>query len=126
MLRAVGLTVIIAVCAFSAALTTPQASAANTVLSMDSITITPGGGVTLDLDVESIPSPGLGAWSVAVEYDPSVLSALSCETSLEISKCNIAFAANQVASSTILRRPVMPIWKVAKRSTSCNCDNSAK
>ena len=96
-LRALGLAAAIALVAFAAGSTaTPRASAVNTLLSMDSITISPGGGVTLDVNAEGIPFPGLGAWSIGIVYDPAVLTALSCVEGVAPSQCNISFSANRV------------------------------
>jgi len=72
-----------------------SASAQDELISIDSITITPGGGATLDLNALNIPAPGLGAWNIGVGYDPSILSALSCSPTAD-SECNVNFSAQQV------------------------------
>lgn len=96
-LRTIGLVVAVVFVAFAAGSTaTPRASAVNTVLSMDSITMSPGSGATLDVNVEGIPFPGLGAWSIGIVYDPAVLTALSCVEGAAASQCNVSFAANRV------------------------------
>ena len=96
-LRTIGLVVAVVFVAFAAGSTaTPRASAVNTVLSMGSITMSPGSGVTLDVNVEGIPFPGLGAWSIGIVYDPAVLTALSCVEGAAPSVCNVAFSANRV------------------------------
>jgi len=99
-LRTLGLFAAVALVAFAAGSTTaPRASAESTVLGMDSITISPGGGVTLDLRADGIPFPGLGAWSIGIVYDPSVLTALSCVEGVAPSKCNASFSANRVQTT---------------------------
>ena len=72
-----------------------SASAQDELISIDSITITPGGGTTLQVNALNMPAPGLGAWSIGVEYDPSILSALSCSP-VPGSVCNVDFSARQV------------------------------
>ena len=47
-----------------------SASAQDELISIDSITITPGGGTTLEVNALNMPAPGLGAWSIGVEYGP--------------------------------------------------------
>lgn len=96
-LRSIGLVVAVALLAFAASSTvTPRASAVNTLLSMDSITISSGGEVTLDVNAEGIPFPGLGAWSIGIVYDATVLTALSCVAGVAPSECNVSFSANRI------------------------------
>ena len=96
-LRTLGLTAVVVLAAFAVgSATTPRASAVNTMLSIDSITISPGGGVTLDINAEGIPFPGLGAWSIGIVYDPAILTALSCVADVALSECNASFSANRV------------------------------
>ena len=71
------------------------ASAADELISIDSITITPGAGTTLEVSALNIHAPGLGAWNIGVAYDPSVLSALSCSPAAG-SVCNVDFSAQKV------------------------------
>ena len=97
LLRTLGLIAVVALVSFGAGSTAaPRASAANTLLSIDSITISPGGGVTLDVNAEGIPFPGLGAWSIGIVYDPTVLTALSCVEGVAPSECNVSFSENRV------------------------------
>ncbi len=71
------------------------ASAEDKQISIDSITITPGAGATLEVNALNIHAPGLGAWNIGVAYDPSVLSALSCSPAAG-SVCNVDFSARKV------------------------------
>ena len=71
------------------------ASAQDELISIDSVTITPGGGTTLEVNALNIPAPGLGAWNIGLEYDPSILSAVSCSAAAG-SICNVDFSARQV------------------------------
>ncbi len=43
------------------------ASAQDELISIDSITITPGGGTTMDVSALNIHAPGVGAWNNGVE-----------------------------------------------------------
>lgn len=72
------------------------ASAQDELISIGSITIATGSSATLEVNVLNAHAPGLGAWSIGVEYDPSIVSAVSCGSATG-SKCNIAFTAQQVA-----------------------------
>ena len=71
------------------------ASAQDELISIDSVTITPGSGTTLEVNALNMHAPGLGAWNIGVEYDPSILSALSCSPAAG-SECNVDFTAQQV------------------------------
>ena len=71
-------------------LAAPPAPAQDELISIDSITIMPGGGTTLEVNALNMPAPGLGAWNIGVEYDPSILSALSCSPAAG-SVCNVDF-----------------------------------
>ena len=71
------------------------ASAQDELISIDSITIANGSSTTLELNALNAHAPGLGAWNIGVEYDPSILSAVSCSAATA-SKCNVAFTAQQV------------------------------
>lgn len=96
-LRTLGLIAAVVLVAFAAgSVAAPRASAVNTLLSMDSIAVRPGGEFTLDLKAEGIPFPGLGAWSIGIVYDPAVITALSCVEGVAPSVCNASFTANRV------------------------------
>lgn len=96
-LRTLGLVAAVVLVAFAAgSAAAPRASAVNTLLSMDSIAVRPGGEFTLDLKAEGIPFPGLGAWSIGIVYDPAVITALSCVEGVAPSVCNASFTANRV------------------------------
>ena len=71
------------------------ASAQDELISINSITLTSGGSTTMDVSALNIHAPGVGAWNIGVEYDPSILSALSCSSATG-SKCNVDFSASQV------------------------------
>ncbi len=51
-------------------LAAPPASAQDELISIDSITVMPGGGTTLEVNALNMPAPGLGAWNIGVEYGP--------------------------------------------------------
>ncbi len=120
-LRTVGLVAAVALVAFAASSTaTPRASAVNTLLSMDSITMSPGGGITLDVNAEGIPSPGLGAWSIGIVYDPSVLTALSCTEGVASSLCNVSFSANRVQITGASAEGHLPDAVLASITFACD------
>ena len=88
-LAVVALTLVLSLLAAS------PASAQDELISVDSVTIRPGSGTTLGVNALNMPAPGLGAWNIGVEYDPSILSALSCSPAAG-SECNVDFSARQV------------------------------
>ncbi len=57
-----------------------------------SISAAPGGTVTVTL-AATAPDAGLGAWTVDVSYDPTVLHATSC-TAPGFSACNAAYSGS--------------------------------
>ncbi len=71
------------------------ASAQDSLITIESVTITPGGATTLGLSVEGVVSPGLAAWNIAILYDPAIVSALAC-TSPPDRICNPSFAPGEV------------------------------
>ena len=55
-------------------------------------------GQTVSVDVQAlVPAPGLGAWTIEVQYDPAVLSASDCATPQGLTEvCNASYSANSV------------------------------
>ncbi len=91
-----GLAAVVALIVFVAGVSTPRATAVSTVLSIDSVSMRTGNSTVLELRADDVPFPGLGAWSIGVVYDPSVLTALSCAEGVGPSACNESFAGNRV------------------------------
>lgn len=56
-----------------------QASAADETVSIGSATIVLEGSAGVAVNAANFHAPGLGAWSIDVTYDPSVLSVVACE-----------------------------------------------
>lgn len=82
--------------AVAAALIATQASAVGPpLLAIDSITIREDATTTLDLRLEGMGQPGLGAWEVGVVYDPAVLDVEACVGTND-GQCNPNFAPNRV------------------------------
>jgi hypothetical protein len=54
---------------------------------------TQGQAATVLLQAQAIDAPGLGAWQIDIQYDPTILTAESC-TPLSGSVCNPGFAPN--------------------------------
>ncbi len=93
--RTVGLTFAIALIAFVASsAAVPRASAANTLLSLGSVTVNEGASATLDLTADDVPFPGLGAWTIGIVYDSSVISATACSGTESV--CNASFSSGRV------------------------------
>lgn len=61
------------------------------------ISVAPSGSATVSLQ-ETGPASGLGAWTIDVTYDPTVLQVTSC-TPQNGSLCNTAFAGNKIRVS---------------------------
>lgn len=72
-----------------------QASAQEELIMIDSTTITVGEEGAVFIDALSIGEPGLGAWTIDVSYDSTIMTAVSC-TPENGSVCNPLFAENMV------------------------------
>jgi hypothetical protein len=70
------------------------ASAQTSSLVVTSGSAVPGGEGTVQLIAEA-PAPGLGAWTIDIQYDNTVITAVDCGSDVG-SVCNPAFAANLV------------------------------
>ena len=71
------------------------ASAQGETVSIGRATIAPGGQGDVDLMAHDIGAPGLGAWTIDIVYDPSVVTPLSCGQQAG-SYCNVAFEPNVI------------------------------
>lgn len=96
LLRTGGVAAALALLALATFTAATPASADGAKLSMDSVLTTRGSNTTLDLTAGNVPSPGVGAWTVGVVYDPAILSIPFCEGGIGSSECNPAYAANRV------------------------------
>jgi hypothetical protein len=74
------------------------AAAAGEVVVAGSATINVNGSGAIDLNVQNIGQPGLGAWSLDITYDPAIIAAVGCSPQ-QGSVCNPAFAPNVVRVS---------------------------
>jgi hypothetical protein len=83
-----------ALVALGAFLLVSQASAVSGTLMISSPSIAPGGQGTAELTA-NVPSPGLGAWTVDITYDPTKTTIVSCAPA-QGGVCNPAFAATKV------------------------------
>lgn len=72
-----------------------QTTAVGEMISVDSATVAPGGSASVDVQALSVDAPGLGAWSIDIQYDAAVVSADSCVAE-QGGVCNPAFAAGVV------------------------------
>lgn len=73
-----------------------QAFAATGTVQIGSGSANVGQEGTVELSALDITTPGLGAWTVDITYDPSVVTATACSTSAGTSVCNDAFADDTV------------------------------
>ena len=95
-LRTGGLATVVTLLVLVAGAWTPRVSAVSALLSIDSVSLRTGSSMALELRADDLPFPGLGAWSIGVVYDPSVLTALSCAEGVGPSACNESFSGNRV------------------------------
>ncbi len=83
-----------ALVALGAFLLVSQASAVSGTLGISSPSIAPGATGTAELTA-NVPSPGLGAWTVDITYDPTKITVVTCApTSGGV--CNPAYAPTKV------------------------------
>jgi hypothetical protein len=71
-----------------------QVFAATGTAQISSGSAAPGGEGTVELSATDVSSPGLGAWTIDIVYDPSVVTATAC--SAEDGVCNEEFADDTV------------------------------
>ena len=67
-------------------------------IAIDSATLMVGDTSSVDIDALNMAAPGLGAWSLNVVYDPTVLAQQGC-TAANGSVCNPSFASDTVRIS---------------------------
>jgi hypothetical protein len=58
----------------------------------------PGGTVSLELWSHNVASPGLGAWSIDISYDTSVVTPTACQTE-HGAVCNTHFNTNTIRTA---------------------------
>jgi hypothetical protein len=87
---------IAAVAAVGVVLMASQVFAASGTASVGSESVAPGEQGAVDVEALGVTSPGLGAWTIDVEYDPDVVTAVGCDAEQESSVCNSAYAADTV------------------------------
>ena len=72
-----------------------QVSAASHALSIGNGAATVGEEVTVELEAQAITDPGLGAWTIDIVYDPSVVSVVEC-TPQQGGVCNAEYSAGTI------------------------------
>jgi hypothetical protein len=72
-----------------------QAAAVSGTLTVGSATLAPGGQATVDIRA-NVPTPGLGAWTLDLTYDPAKVSIVSCAPAPSHSECNTHYGANTI------------------------------
>ena len=88
-------TAVAAFLAVAGLLLASQAFAASGSAQIGSGSAAPGADGIVDLSALGITSPGLGAWTVDIVYDPSVVTATACSAA-QGGVCNEAFANDTV------------------------------
>lgn len=72
-----------------------QVAAQEEAIRIGSTTAAPGEASSVDLDALGMVAPGLGAWSIDIQFDPAIITASTCGPQ-NGSVCNPAFAENTV------------------------------
>ena len=85
----------IAVAIIAGLLVVAQVSAATGGVSIGDGTAAPGAEATVDLTADDVTDPGLGAWTVDIAYDSSVVSVSDCSPQ-QGGVCNPAFADEMI------------------------------
>ncbi|MCH8994740.1 MAG: hypothetical protein IH959_07200 [Chloroflexi bacterium] len=85
----------IAVAVIVGLLVVAQVSAATGGVSIGDGTAAPGADATVDLTADGVTDPGLGAWTVDITYDSSVVSVTDCSPQ-QGGVCNPAFADEMI------------------------------
>ena len=86
--------VFVALAAFGMVASTAEAGDPGTI-GIESATATVGERIEVELAAERIPAPGLGAWTVDIQYDPSVVRAIDC-TAHQNGVCNPQYANDRL------------------------------
>ena len=84
-----------AVLARGVGLLATQVSAAAHGVDVGDATAAPGDQATVDVSAHDITAPGLGAWTLDIDYDPMVVSVASCAPQ-QGGVCNTAFGTTTV------------------------------
>jgi len=93
--RGLGLVAAAAVAAIGAGLLVSSVLAVSGTVGIGSASAAPGGSATVELSA-NVGSPGLGAWTVDITYDATVVSVADCTGGDANSVCNPAYTADSV------------------------------
>lgn len=100
MKRILGILATMAASALAVGLLASQAFAASPTLTVNDQSADVGDEATVSLWAGGIGSPGLGAWSIDIAYDPLVVTPVSCTNgSDQIAVCNPNFSSNSARIS---------------------------
>lgn len=83
------------VVAIGGLLVASQVFAASGTIAIDSGTAAVGEDGLVDLNAMDVTSPGLGAWTIDINYDPDVVTATACSAA-QGGVCNAEYADDQV------------------------------
>jgi hypothetical protein len=76
-----------------------SASAAGPTIKVDGTTAELNGGGSVNLFALGFGSPGLGAWTIDVTYDPAAITAQGCAEMVQVSFCNAHYSGDTVRSA---------------------------
>ncbi len=96
--RRLGLVLIAAAVAGAFALVAQHAFAAGPTASLGSAHAAPGASASVELESIDIESPGLGAWSIDITYDPDVVTPTGCDTE-HGAVCNLEYRDDMIRTA---------------------------
>jgi hypothetical protein len=67
------------------------ASSGGPAITVDSLTSNVGGIAKVEVSIADVTSPGIGAWTVDVHFDPDILTGVSCTTEQGGGICNAQY-----------------------------------
>ena len=91
------LAAVLAASVLGAALAASHVSGAGPTLSLSDNHQVPGRATTVSFTASDFGIPGLGAWTIDIEYDPDIVSAAACSARADaVTLCNASFANDTV------------------------------
>src|SRR3990172_674875 len=75
------------------------ASAVAPVAGVSDATAQAGGGGSVEIFARDFDPPGLGAWTIDIEYDPDVITASGCVALAHVSVCNQHYSSDTVRTA---------------------------
>lgn len=78
-----------------------------------------GGGGSVEIFARDFDPPGLGAWTIDVSYDPSVITASGCVALAHVSVCNQHYSSDTVRSAGANARGIAGDTALARIDFTC-------